>query len=180
MFRKRSTNDELKREGMLVARPMKLNDELINRLTQYIKVGNYIETACALVGISRSIVYVWLKQGRRAIETSEKTGEVVPRKDKIYVKLVMEIDQALAFSEARDVETIGEHAKSNWKAAAWRLERKFPTKWGRKDQLQANVNHSGEMKVEHNKMAMKIGCDEEMLDLAMKLFEKVQGGELQS
>ncbi len=29
-------------------------------------------------------------------------------------------------------------------------------------------------------MAMKIGCDEEMLDLAMKLFEKVQGGELQS
>ncbi|PFU38352.1 hypothetical protein COK88_31100, partial [Bacillus cereus] len=79
-----------------MARPMKLNDELINRLTQYIKVGNYIETACALVGISRSIVYVWLKQGRRAIETSEKTGEVVPRKDKIYVKLVMEIDQALA------------------------------------------------------------------------------------
>ncbi|MGR5997055.1 hypothetical protein ACT7DF_12880 [Bacillus cereus] len=48
-----------------MARPMKLNDELINRLTQYIKVGNYIETACALVGISRSIVYVWLKQGRR-------------------------------------------------------------------------------------------------------------------
>ncbi|MGR5961067.1 hypothetical protein ACT7DM_29115 [Bacillus cereus] len=63
-----------------MARPMKLNDELINRLTQYIRVGNYIETACALVGISRSIVYVWLKQGRRAIETSEKTGEVVPRK----------------------------------------------------------------------------------------------------
>jgi hypothetical protein len=37
----------------------------------------------------------------------------------------------MAEAEMRDVALIAQAAKENWQAAAWRLERKYPARWGR-------------------------------------------------
>ncbi len=48
----------------------------------------------------------------------------------------------MAEAEIRDVALIGKHAEYSWQAAAWRLERKFPAKWGRK-QIVDNIEEEG-------------------------------------
>lgn len=121
---------------MAGGRPTILNQELTNELVKYIRTGNYIETACAIVGVAKQSVYNWMKQGRRgeSLETAE---------------FLDAIEKALAESEARDVVLIGKAAEKNWCAAAWRLERKNPERWGRKDRL--DLNHGGGMSIlNHN------------------------------
>lgn len=99
-------------------RPSKLTDELHADLVKWIQAGNYIETAAILCGINKASVYNWLKRGRTA-----RSG-----KYKLFFDAVR---QAQAKSEARLVNIVEMAAKRDWKAAAWRLERKFPNRYGR-------------------------------------------------
>ena len=50
---------------------------------------------------------------------------------------------ALAEWESRDVLLIGEAAKSDWRAAAWRLERRLPAVYGRRERHEI-ANAEGE------------------------------------
>lgn len=160
-----------------MARPTKLNKEITDELVTYIKAGNYIETACALVGISKNTVYDWLKRGSRAIEESHKTGKKIPKREQPYAEFSDAVKKAMAFSEAKDLMTISEHAKHDWKAAAWRLERKYPNRWGRKERLDATIEHSGKIEQNHSgEIAHKIAGNEKALDLAMELFDTIQEG----
>jgi len=49
-----------------VARPEKLTPEVQQKIVDAIRLGNYIETAAAYAGISKSTLYDWLKKGGRA------------------------------------------------------------------------------------------------------------------
>lgn len=116
-------------------RPAKINENLIKTITQAVKVGNYLETASAFAGISRSTLYEWLRRGKREKQRLEKNDRARMKKEEaLYVLLVDSLEQAQAEAEVRDVALIGEAAKSQWQAAAWRLERKYPSKWGRTKQ----------------------------------------------
>ncbi len=97
-----------------MGRPDKLTQEVHDKIVGAIKAGNYIETAAAFAGISKSTLYKWLREGARA-----KSG-----KKKEFSHAVA---QALAESEVGDVVLIGRAAKekNDWRAAAWRLEHKF-------------------------------------------------------
>lgn len=161
-----------------MARPTKLNEQVTKELETYIKAGNYIETACALVGLSKTTVYDWLKQGRRIKDEADKTGKRIKKADMPLVEFSNAIEKAMAFSEVKDLMTISDHAKHDWKAAAWRLERRFPNKWGRKDRVEADINHSGKVEQEHSgEVAMKIAKNEKALDLAMNLYDAISNGE---
>ena len=107
-------------------RPPKFNQETLDTIVRAIRGGNYVETAAAMAGVSKSTLYDWLKQGARA-----KTGKLKEFSDAV--------NQAQGEAEARDVLTIGGAAKLDWRAAAWRLERKFPDRWGRRD----TMKHTG-------------------------------------
>jgi len=109
-------------------RPTKLTPEVQKQICDAIEAGNYIETAAQYAGIEKSTLYSWLKEGARA-----KSG-----KKKEFSNAVK---KALAKSEMRDVFIIGKAAEQNWQAAAWRLERKFPDKWGRKEKQ--TLEHTG-------------------------------------
>ncbi len=100
-------------------RPTKLTPEVRDRIVQAIKAGNYMETAAAYAGISKDTLYTWLRRG-----ASEADGA--------YAEFAAAVDQALASAETRDVALIGQAAEKEWQAAAWRLERKFPDRWGRR------------------------------------------------
>ena len=112
-------------------RVCKLTPELEKRLLDAIRAGNYVETAVAYVGISKETYYKWLRRGAK--------GEA---KFKAFADAVM---QCQAESEARDVAIIGSAAVSQWQAAAWRLERKHPERWGRKDRVEMEARHSGDI-----------------------------------
>ena len=45
-------------------RPTKLTPELREEIVELLKAGNYIKTACAVVGINKTTFYQWLKKGK--------------------------------------------------------------------------------------------------------------------
>ena len=82
-------------------------------------VGNTIQTACALAGLSRKSYYRWLKEAEDAPE-----GHPL-RHFRDTVK------EALAEAQHRMLMIIQKAAVKDWRAAAWFLERRCPEDWGR-------------------------------------------------
>ena len=115
-------------EGSLVVqpkkklgRPTKLTPETQARICDALRAGNYLETTAAYAGIDRTTLFDWLRRGRR-----EPSG--------IYHDFVRAVDKAMADAEIRDVSLIAKAAAAGvWQASAWRLERKYPDRWGRFD-----------------------------------------------
>ncbi|MFD1422452.1 hypothetical protein ACFQ4J_01685 [Laceyella tengchongensis] len=104
-------------------RPTKLTPALQEKIVTVIRGGNYIETAAAYAGISKQTLYNWLRRGAR-----QKSGQ--------YREFALAVEQALAEAEMRDLALIEQAARDGkWQAAAWRLERRFPKRWGRQDYL---------------------------------------------
>ena len=104
-----------------MGRPSKIVDDNIrDKLIAAIQRGAYIETAAAFAGINKDTFYRWLKKG-----SLEKEGPFRDFSDAV--------EKAMAESEVRDIDLIDRAAaKGTWQASAWRLERKFPKRWGRK------------------------------------------------
>ena len=100
-------------------RPSKLTPELQEEIVNYIKMGNFIETTCVTAGINKSTFYDWMKRGNES------------KRHTIYKKFYEAVRQAQAWSEARDVAIISNHAETNWRAAAWKLESRFSERWGK-------------------------------------------------
>jgi transposase len=116
-------------------RPTKLTPELQAKLCDAIRAGNYMETAAAFAGIRKATLQNWLRRGARQTQG-------------IYHAFSEAVEKALADSEARDVALIAKAAADGqWQAAAWRLERKFPDRWGRRDRHQVDANIQGTVKV---------------------------------
>lgn len=116
-----------------------ITEELIEKIGNTIKVGNYVEVAAALHGVNRRNLYKWFKQGQNG--------------KGLYGQLVHTVQHAISYSEARDVAIVDAEAQGrpaqydkggkllreavpvNCKAAMWRLERKHPDRWGRREQV---------------------------------------------
>jgi hypothetical protein len=106
------------REG--AGQPTKLNAEVSEKICQAIRAGNYMETAAAYAGIAKPTLYNWLKRGRDEPDT-------------IYGALVEAVELAVAEAEVRDVALIAKAADDGvWQASAWRLERRYPDRYGRR------------------------------------------------
>lgn len=97
-------------------RPTKYSPHLHRRIVLALRQGAYVETAAAAAGINKTTLYDWLKRGARGEEP--------------FATFSADIEAAQADAELRDVKLVGEAAKTDWRAAAWRLERKFPKRYG--------------------------------------------------
>jgi len=102
-------------------RPSKLTPELHAEIIILLKAGNFVETTCGTVGINKSTFYDWIKKGKNPNHPKNK-----------YRKFREAVEQAMAWSEARNVALITKLSEENWRAAAWMLSRKHPDKWGKK------------------------------------------------
>lgn len=97
----------------------KLNKEVQDTICQVIANGHYQETAARAVGITPQTLCNWLARGRE-----EEEG--------IYFEFFEAVEKAKAAGEIRDLAVINNAAQDgSWQAAAWKLERKFPNRWGR-------------------------------------------------
>jgi transposase len=136
-------------------RPTKLTREIMSKICDALRAGNYRETAAAFAGVRKSTFYEWLRRGARASRG-------------IYRDLHDAIEKALADSEARDVMLIGKAAgEGDWQAAAWRLERKFPERWGRRERHDVDANI---------KTNVKVSADEAVEELTRLLAARPANG----
>lgn len=165
---KDSSNQKKKKSSP--GRPTKLTKELQDKICLYLKYGNYVETAAAACGVSKVILYAWLKRG---------TEHKAPG---IYKDFLNAIEKAQAEAETRDLVNIENSAsgsaavfdsngnqiraerKSNWTASAWRLERRHPTKWGHLQKLELTGKNGGPIQI-----------DEAALDREIEHFAGVLG-----
>lgn len=111
-----------------MGRPTKLTPEVQERICQAIRAGNYYESACAYAGIAYSTFREWMVKGEKA-----KSGK--------YREFMEAIKKAEYEAEVRMVAMWQKHMPDNWQAIATFLERRYPDRWGKKDQM--NLNHSG-------------------------------------
>lgn len=131
-----------------MARPEKINDDIQKTIIDVIRAGNYLETAAAFAGIDVVTIRRWIKRGERELQRIEPKGLKIKQSEKVYVEFCMAIKKAMAEAEMRDVLVIGSAAKENWQAAAWRLERKYPDRWGRKDKHEITGKDGGAIEIE--------------------------------
>lgn len=101
-----------------MARPTKLTPEFQDKICKLIAAtGCTVEGAAAAVDIDPRTIYDWRSRG--LIECSG-----------IYYQFSQALMRARAKSEATLVACIASAAKTDWRAAAWILERRFPDQYG--------------------------------------------------
>lgn len=100
----------------------KLDPATTQRVVDLIRAGNFLEVAATAAGIHRSTLYRWMRHGR-----DQQRGR--------YRKFLSQVEKAQAEAESRDVALIAKAASEDWRAAAWRLERKSPRRYAARVQL---------------------------------------------
>lgn len=119
---------------MPAGRPTILTPELQDKILEAVRAGAYVETAVKAAGVSKQTFYNWLKRGNREKKRLAKNTRARMRKREApYVEFVDAIQKTFAEAELRDLVLIGIAAKTQWQAAAWRLERKFPQRYARRE-----------------------------------------------
>jgi transposase len=104
-----------------MGRPTKLTPEVQDKIVAALRAGNYQETAAMYAGVEARTFYRWMERG-------ESDGT----EDEPYRQFRQAVEKAKADAEVRDIALIDKAAHDgSWQAAAWKLERKFPHKWGR-------------------------------------------------
>ena len=114
----------------MAGRNTKLNEELIQKFEALLSAGNYQVTACHALGVSQSTFHQWMKKG-------EEAG------DGLYLQFQQAVKRAEHIAEAKWMRDISQDP--SWQSKAWLMERRFPERWGRKDNLA--LNHSGNIDV---------------------------------
>jgi transposase len=107
--------------GRPTGRPTKLTDDVQEQIVRALRAGNYIETAAKFAAVDKKTLYSWLDRANR--------GEAK------YKGFLHAVNKAQADAEVSAVAVITKAAASQWQAAAWRLERKFPERWGRREHV---------------------------------------------
>lgn len=119
-----------------------LDAETVDGIVSAVKTGSTIETAAALYDLPTKTMHHWFELGARILE-----GETLylTTEEDLARRLVSEVRQALARFEATLVENIrkaGQVAK-HWQANSWLLEKRFPSLYGKKAELQAKLEITG-------------------------------------
>jgi hypothetical protein len=106
------------------------NGTVGEHIIRTLEVGVYFSEACAVAGVSSATGHRWRAKGEEALATIE-AGEPVPVEHIPFAEFSQGVKTAQAFAT---VEALGvirlASLKGEWRAAAWYLERAFPSRWG--------------------------------------------------
>lgn len=116
-----------------MARRCKLTPEVQERICHAIRIGAYHEHAALAAGVSYETFRRWMAQGERA-----SSGQF-----RVFCVAVKKAEAAAAVGWLARIEQAANDGQ--WQAAAWKLERRFPDKWGRNDRVA--VQHEGAVDV---------------------------------
>ncbi len=162
-------NTKSKRQrGRPVGTGIKLTPTVQEKITTAIRHGNYLETAAALAGIQKETFYDWLRKGARSttddiykdfsdavfVALAQSEAQAVAAIDAAGMPHPVtrcRITRKPLFQDGKPVldpdgnqlyitETIEESTvETDWRALAWRLERRFSRRWGRREYLETSI-----------------------------------------
>lgn len=114
--------------------PVRLKRRLIDDLCALLRAGNYIETACNVLGISRKLYYEWAKDGANELDRRERGCDPDKSRD-LQVRLHVDTLRAIATAEALSLQVLTKAAESDWRAAESRLARRWPERWSAQQKI---------------------------------------------
>lgn len=129
-------------------RDFKYSPEIHKKIIEALRAGNYVQVTCDYAGIDTATFYKWMKRGEKgqkpfdqffsAVREAQAQGEM---------KHVVNIDRCGLGRPAQydqQGKLIQAAIDPDWKASSWVLERKFPERWGKRDQLKLYDAKNGE------------------------------------
>jgi len=147
-----------KKLALLEAQPrMRLDKDVTDELCNLLSNGVHLTTACAVIGISTTMVEQWVRYGLHIDTTSHDTLA-------LYEAFTTQLFAATALSETKVLHKILERGHGNviaseditqnedgtttrhvqyrppaWQALSWYLERKSPSRWGKVTKIEAEI-----------------------------------------
>lgn len=109
-----------------MGRPTDCTPERTAIIVEALRKGCYMTEAAAVAGVTLTTLNLWCRKGR------EGHGEP-------YASFALAVKDAKSYAVTSLLSIIREHAKENWQAGAWILERRHYKQWGRKSQVEAKV-----------------------------------------
>jgi predicted DNA-binding protein (UPF0251 family) len=112
--------------------------EILEPLLEYLREGMSFKEAAALVGIGATTIRKWMAAGKKDMAAG-RYSKVAEFSDSVT--------KAMAEAKHLRIQALN-NASSNpafWAAAAWWLERRYPSEFGRQDRV--NMNLSGSLNV---------------------------------
>jgi hypothetical protein len=100
-------------------RPPKLTPELIEKIADVVRAGNYIDTAAVFCGVSKASLHDWMKRGHE-----QKRGR--------YRDFLDAMEQAQATADVRDHANITKAGGRDWRASAEHLRLRHPNRYAKK------------------------------------------------
>ena len=128
----------------------KLTKELCDEICSYIEMGNYISRCCEAVGISNSTYRNWKKKGEKGIEPYAS-----------FLKRVQKVEAKAEMVHTGIIHDVAEGG--NWLASAWLLERKYPNRFGKREQMALQTDNEFELKISTAKSPYEMGLEEKKL-----------------
>ncbi len=108
-----------------MSRPLKLTPAVRERIELAVSAGASYRAAAASAGVGESTLRSWLARGR-----AERGARKQAAGERPYVELVEGVEEASARAEVRAAALLFRAAESDWRAAAWFLERRDPESFG--------------------------------------------------
>ena len=131
-------------------RNTKLTKELCDEICKYIEMGNYITRCCEAVGITPTTYNSWKKKGAKGIEP--------------YATFLERVTKVEAKAEIVHTGIIHDVAETgNWLASAWLLERKYPNRFGKREQMALNTDKEFKLEISTAKSPYEMGLEEKKL-----------------
>lgn len=115
-----------------------INEEIIDTLAGYIRMGQPKQRAAPLSGISERTFYNWMERGNAVLELVEKNPESeVSEEEYLYLQLLQSVQLAEAEFIRKAIKTISEEGPAGYK---WLLARIFKDEFGDAPEGQKPVN----------------------------------------
>jgi hypothetical protein len=105
-----------------IGRKIKLNHDTVERICKAVKKGTTWEVAARAAGVHERTLLEWRNRG----EEEDAQG-----RDTIYAHLHRETMRATAMAESDLVDLIRKHAREDFRAAIFLLERRHPERWAK-------------------------------------------------
>lgn len=129
--------------GLIYMSKYRLNNELIEKIAEYRSDGATIETIAALLEIPLRTLKHYLDRGELVEQTLEEDPNRKPTEtEKLYLKLLHAFKRAEAEWEVGHLRNINKHAANDWHASAWALERRFPDKYSKREQMMVSSDNT--------------------------------------
>jgi hypothetical protein len=132
----------------IIGRPTTCTDEVIERIGDAVRAGNFFDVAAAYAGINRTQALKWMQHGRALrtrrialLDANEPLPELTYYEQQV-LSLCDVTERARAEAQARNVTHISVAARTDWRAAAWFLER-TERRFQKADQIEVSGRDGG-------------------------------------